>query len=391
MALNNDNVEDNFILLGVLGILDMMNGEQIQIKRICTPTEASSHLAGLIQESTETYGLTSMSAAVKTFLKYGKADMIVECWENSGSKNKQIEKMIYAMRRIDTGLSLCSINDLVKGIATLRELFSQGFDVSADDPVARLFVLMSEGVKKDYGALVTSEEAGFIELIKWAFSKGFYQACLTLIEAKAPGNFVPRGMLYYCNDESQKDHVTELFARKRMQMKSYEYWKMNDIDHYFIKNYFLYKFPNNTMERPRENGKQMVACIDNTNPDYITGYTACNDRQALEDLMFSYMRIGTIRNKTNHAEETEEEEFTLFPDEKEESSKLREITEAIQFFIQSFDKVSENISGKNPVVVRITSDEVKRMAQRLEEKEKAERKKNQNEKIPDADIQKPAA
>ncbi len=378
VAMNSDDMEENLIMLGVLNILDMLNGEQIEIKRVCTPTEAFIHLSGLIRESTETYDVTSMIAAVKTFLNYGKADMIVECWENSGSRNKQIEQMVYAMKRIDTGLSLCSIQDLEKGISTLQELFKTGIDVSVDDPVSTLFVLMSEGIRKDYGRLVTSDESGFIDRIRWAYSKGFYQACLTLIEAKAPEAFVSQGIFYYCNDESQKEYVKEFFARKRMQMKSYEYWKMDNIDHYFVKNYFRYRYPSNTTEHQRENAKTLVSCIDNTDPNFITGYTACDNRQLLEDLLFSYIRIGTIRNDTNHAGSDYDEPDTLFPDEKGDSIKLRTITECIQYFIERFDMVSENVCGKNPSVVKITGFEVKAAARVLEEKEKSQNRLQEN-------------
>lgn len=382
MAMNSDDVEENLIMLGVLNILDMLNGEQIVIKRVCTPTEAFSHLTGLIRESTETYDLASTIVAVNTFLKYGKADLIVDCWENSGSKNKQIEKMVYAMKSIDAGLSLCGIPDIEKGISTLRELFKNGMDVSPDDPVTNLFVLMSEGIKKDYGRLVTSDDVGFIDLIRWAYSKGFYQACLTLIEAKAPADIVEKGMYYYCNDESQKEQAVEFFARKRLQLKSYELWKMNDIDHYFLKNYFYFKFPNNSIEHQRGNAKALVSYTENTDPTRIQCYTACDDSQLLEDLLFSYLRVGMVRNDTNHAaDDHDEEENTLFPDEKGDSPRVRLITECIRYFIQSFDRVSENIRGRNPSVVKISCSDVKRLARTLEEQEKADnhRKKEQSD------------
>ena len=185
-------------------------------------------------------------------------------------------------------------------------------------------------------------------------------------------------MFYYCNDENKKDHATELFARKRMMMKPYDYWKMEDVDHYFVKYNYIFAHNSNTLEYQRENAKNMVGCLDITKPDTLVAYTACDDRKLLEDLMFSYFRIGYIRNKTNHAEETVEEPNSLFPNEKEESSRLRDIRECIQLFIESFEKVCENIRGKDPVVVKITCDEVIRKARTLEEQEKTQRREKQN-------------
>ena len=287
---------------------------------------------------------------------------------------EQVKKMVYAMKRIDTGLSVCSIADIERGITRLRELFENGFDLSDSDENTKLFILMSEGIKKDYGKLVTSE-AGFYDLIKWAYENGFYQPCLTLIESKAPLDIVSRGMFCYCNDESRKDHVTELFAKKRLQMRPSEYWKMNDVDHYFVKYYFYYKNPSDTEEHMRENAKNLLACIDNTDPNKMTGYTVCDDRKLLEDMLYAYLRIGTIRNETNHAEDSAEEEDIQTSEDTGGSSRYQEIAESVKYFIQSYEKVLANVSGKNPSVVRITGREVKAVARRMEKEEKSKNNK----------------
>ena len=373
IAMNNDDMTDNFIMLGIMNILDMFNGDDANIEGVCTPTDATYRLSGMIRDNRDGYSLSYIITAVNTFLKYGKADMIADCWEKSGSQNEQVKKMVHAMKQIDVGLTVCSISNIVKGITSLRELFENGFDLSDCDANTRLFILMAEGIKKEYGKLVTSE-GGFFDLIRWAYEKGFYQPCLTLIESKAPSDMVSRGILYYCNDESQKNHVLELFAKKRVQMKSYDLWKMNDIEHYFLKYYFYNKYPNNTLEHTRENAKNLVACIDNTNPDELTGYTVCDDRQLLVDLVFAYFNIGTIRNSTNHAE-TEREEASLFPDEMGLGSRYKEIIEGIQYFVERYEKVLENVKDKNPNVVTFTSWDVKKAAEKLEPGERDNFKK----------------
>ena len=382
VAMNNDDMTDNFIMFGVLYILDMFNGDDIDIEGVYTPSDANHHLAGSIRESTANYSVSNLITAVNTFLKYGKADMIVDLYEQSNSRNEQLEQMVYAMKRIDTGLSLCYISDIEKGIDSLRELFKQKLNLHSTDLAGRMYLLLSQGISRDYGELVTSDDSGFIELIRWAYSNGFYQACLTLIESKAPADIVGRGILYYCNDESQKEHVTELFARKRVQMRSHEYYKMNDIEHYFIKNYFYFKNSSNTLERQRQNAKTQVESLDNTNPDCITGYTVCDDRQLLEDLFFAYLRIGNIRNKTNHAEDVPEEEDTLYPDNKSVSPRLKQITEVISYFIETYEKILENVKDKKPNVVYVTPGDIKRVASKLEDEMRKERnsaKKNTTE------------
>ena len=103
-----------------------------------------------------------------------------------------------------------------------------------------------------------------------------------------------------------------------------------------------------------------------TDPEQITGYTACDDRQALEDLLFAYYYVGRIRNETNHAAENVEEADTLFPDEKDVSTKLIHIQESIIYFIQAYDKVAGIVSSKDVSTVRITVKDVKAAARRID-------------------------
>ena len=372
MALNSDDMTDNFVMLGVLSILDMLNKDKIKVERVCSPTDAYNRLAGMIRENKEGYDISTLTNAVTAFLKYGKADMIVDLWKQSGSENEQVKKMVSAMQRIDNGLSLCNITDIEKGISDLRELFRNGFTVEGTDYYSKLFILLSKGIQDDYGRIVTADDADFIDRIKWAYSKGFLQQCLTLIESKAPAAIVAHGMFYYCNDENDKPRVTNFFAVKLNEMRSSETWKMNDVDHYFIKYFFRNKYSTDTNEHQRKNAQNQMTCLDNTDPQYLTGYTACDDRQLLEDLLFAYIHVGVIRNETNHASDEQSSSESLFQDDDETSSRLTEIKEAIAYFIQSYDAVLENVRDKNPTVVRITGAEVKSAAKKLKKAGRSE-------------------
>ena len=375
IALNNDDMTDNFVLLSLLDILDAMYSSGVTVRKVWTATDAHYRMAGKIRDDSEGYGMSALVSATRAFLRYGKVDMIVDYWENSLSKNRQVEKMIYAMKRIDTGLSLCCIGDIIEGIGDLRTLFRDGFDLSNSDYYSKLFMLMSEGIKKDYGRLVTEDDAGFIDLVKWAYSKGFYQQCLTLIEARATRDIISRGIFYYCSSDEEKQHITDLLGSLWNDLRPFDRWKMDDIDHYFIKTYKIYKHPPKTLENRRSNARDLLTLLDNTDPDIITAYTVCDDRQALEDLIFGYMHVGFIRNETNHARDRGGEKDTLFPDNKEVSEILIQIQESIEYFIQVYDKVLKLIEGKKPYVVRISTEEVKSAARRIEKernKEKAE-------------------
>ena len=374
VAMNNDNVADNFLTLCVMDLVKTLHSTKINLEKVYTTTNAHYRVAGMIRDDTYSYNMAELTSAAKVFLRYGKVDMIIDSWQHSASKNPQVEKMIYAMRRIDNGLALCSIGDIEKGISDLRTLFQMGFDLSAADYNSKLFILMSEGIKEDYGRLITADDPNFIDLVRWAYGKGFYQQCLTLIESKAPADFVERGIYYYCDDEANKKHVTDLFALKRLGLRNFEFWKMGDIDHYYLKYYFFFKAPSNNVSNQRANARTLVSILDNENPEMITACSACDDRNALEDLLFAYLHIGWVRNETNHANDSYREPETLFPKDSDISYTLIKIDESIRYFIQSYDKVFDNVKDKQPVVIHISEEEVKAAARNLPKPEDGEKR-----------------
>ncbi len=159
----------------------------------------------------------------------------------------------------------------------------------------------------------------------------FYQQTLTLIETNAPENFVKSGVFYYCNDENNREHVTELLARQRLELKPYEYYKMDLIDHYFVKTY------NRTGARGQgsrgDNPQRVYAdlrvkSVGNTDPSLITGYTVCDSMDTLQNV----------------------------------------------YFIDSYEKAMAEAAGKDPEVVLISGDEVRMVADRLKYRKKDERR-----------------
>lgn len=374
IALSNDDMTDNFLILSILDILDTMYGKSVTVMNVLTTSDAHFQLAGMVRNDTEAYGITSLVAATKTFLKYGKVDMIVDCWESSLSKNDQVEKMIYAMRRIDTGLSLCNISDIERGIQDLKDLFNGGFDLSNSDYYSKIFMLMAEGIRKDYGNLLAEGPTNFIDLVKWAYSKGFYQQCLTIIEARTPRQMISMGMYYYCDDENDRERVTEIFAAERSEMKPHEYWKMNDLDHYFIKYHTKFRLPPTSMENNRENAHDYVALLGNNDPAILTPCSVCDDRKALENLIFAYFHVGRIRNETNHAEEVSDDGDSLFTDVRDVSAKMVKISEGIEYFINCYDIVEANVRDKDPHVVRIDVADIKAVSKRIERERAGERR-----------------
>ena len=84
VALNNDDMTDNYVLMNILDIIGTMHEDGITVKNTFTTTEATNAIAGEIRDDTTGYGITELAAATRAFLKYGKVDMLVEYWNRSG-------------------------------------------------------------------------------------------------------------------------------------------------------------------------------------------------------------------------------------------------------------------------------------------------------------------
>ena len=161
-----------------------------------------------------------------------------------------------------------------------------------------------------------------------------------------------------------------MLAQIRSEMRPFEYWQMDSIDHYFLKSYERRDRSGKTEDPQRAYAQQRMRGLDNTDENRITAFTACEDRQAVEDLLYAYYYIGSIRNFINHAEDSDGfTEDKLITEEKDEMTRLVKIREVIQYFINCFEKVTSIIGDRELDVVRINSFEVRTAAKKLETSE----------------------
>ena len=123
VSLNSDDAADTFFVMNMLDIMLTMPGSKTQLKKLFTIRNTPWQMAGIIRDDTEGFGFTELFHAIRSFLKYGKADMIVDIWKKSGEQNEYISGMVYAMRSVDVGLFLCNIPLVEHWILRLRELF----------------------------------------------------------------------------------------------------------------------------------------------------------------------------------------------------------------------------------------------------------------------------
>ncbi|MBQ9606371.1 MAG: hypothetical protein IJV16_04270 [Lachnospiraceae bacterium] len=369
ILLNSDDAADTFVVLNMLDILVSMPGSDTRLKTIFSVRSLQRRMTGIIRDDTAGFGVTELFHAISSFLNYGKADRIVDIWEKSGEQNGSIAGMVYAMRHVDVGLSMCNIPEVEKGILRLRGLF-KGEKLWRDfGYYGVLFGVIAESIREDYGTLLEGDgDIPFIDLVKWAYRHQFYQQTLTLIEAKAPKNLVESGIFYYCDDEKQMDQVARLFAQRRMELKPYEYYKIEHIDHYFIKTCDRGK--TRGMGEKGEDQQHVYAAlrtrsVGNNDPSQITGFTACDSMETLQNLLYAYYHLGDVRNKISHAEAEVLADKRLMVSESDDSSALVWMKDGIDYFIDSYEKAMAEVQSKKPHVVTITGEYVKITAERM--------------------------
>ena len=377
VSLHGDDPTDNYVLMNVLDIIKTIPDSNITVKGIITTLDEDNKMVGTISDDTESYNISELVAATKTFLSYGKADLIVDYWEKYGSHNERIESMIYAMRHIDAGISLCNITEIENGINKLRTLFSDDLAFGDSDYYSRLFTIISEGVKRDYGPLLEGDSIDFIELVKWAYRKKFYQQSLTLIESRAPVEFVKRGFYYYCDNPDDAEEVINKFALVRADLKPHEGYLMEDIEHYFVKYYGRRRLDNRRVRGPRVYGQLRYEDLDEESPDIIKAYTKCEEKESVKNLLYAYYHIGEVRNKTNHAEESSMEDSRLIYDPNDISFRMSWIIESIEYFIKCFDICNSMVHVEEGEIPLVSTQDVRFKANAIRHEREIEAKKLQ--------------
>ena len=378
VSLDNDSAVDSQLLLNLLDIIVSTPGSNVHLKKIYKVFEASGKLTGSIIDSTAVSRSTDLVVAAHAFLNYSKTDMLVEFWENCGERNDRISSLVYAARRVDMGISMCNIQEVQEGIQRLRKLLNDGIAWEDTGDYGLLFSVIAGSIQADYGTLLEGNgDIPFIELIKWAYRHQLYQQVLTLIESHAPVNLVTSGIFYYCDDEDRVDEITKLFARQRLELKSYEQYKLDKIEHYFIKYYdrSLVRLSGSKGEdRNRVYAAARAQSIMNPDPARISGHTACSNIELVQNVLYAYFHLGDVRNKISHADANAMIEQRLIVSENDVSSAVLLMQESIEYFIMSYEKALEDVRGKDPRVVRISPDAVRNLADRMKrERFQAER------------------
>ena len=375
VALGDSPAVSEHLVLNILSIMVKAPVNHIHLKA-WKVFEPAGSMTGVIEENTAVSCSTQLVSAAHAFLNYGKTDMLIEFWENSGEKNDRISRLVYAARHVDLGISMCNLLEVQAGIRQMRALVRDEISWKEEGNYGILFGVIAGCIATDYGLLLEADGTiSFIRLIKWVYRHQLFQQVLTLIETHAPTHLVSSGIFYYCDDAKHMPEVVNLFARQRLELKSYEYYKMDDLDHYFIKNYDRAGIRGGSADdRALAYAARRAESIGNKDPEKITGYTACDSTETVRNVLYAYARLGMVRNKLSHSDFSELAKQNMIVSDDNGSYALRTMMESIEAFIMNYEKALDEVRGKNPKIIRARADDVRQAAEAMA----AENRGNEN-------------
>lgn len=352
---------EGYMILAVLSILGQDENNPINIREIITSHDLERFANPIDNNEMKRYQINNLISGMNAFIRYGKVDEVSAYWQSRQIENTHIDHLLYAMKRVDEGITLCNIGDLEFGIRMLKDVFSNTPKEELPETETNIFSIIEHSIKADYGSILDGDTPDELELIKWALRKKLYQQALTIIEAKIPAAIVNRGMLYYAVDEESKNKALEAFNKSYWEDLPRERWKYDDLTHYFIR-YYGRPQPRYGDYSRMSYGEYRLTSLDpkEDNP-MMKSYSVLGDRkELLKRIITAYYDLGLVRNQINHAGSVRVNPEDV--DITEENPNMVKMLGVINDFVVSYEKarqyIEENVPKDFPIV-SITPEEMK--------------------------------
>lgn len=306
---------DGYVRNAVLSILNNEDSRRIEICRIVATDFSPVNFVNPIVDETKRYQITDLVSGMNAFIQYGRADLIEKYVREANIKEKNTIQLVNQMVLIDHSLSVCNIEDLIRSIRGLRDIFKNKNDKEED----MIFEILEEGIRSDYQELLDSKDGDYISLAKWALRKNFIQQAMTIVEAKMPEELVRRGILYYAKDEDELTYSRNVVNQQKQingndkQAQN----QMEDINRFFIKYYFCYNKKDDVYDYIPDSTGDFIDFGENDGPQdaairylyendgkcegCLHVYTKMNSIQGAIQVRNKYMKFATARNELNHA------------------------------------------------------------------------------------------
>ena len=346
------------LLIQILSMLSDFDDSRLEIREIITTQyDPGSFASPIDNNGLHAYNLRHLVAGMSSFIQFGKVDTLKEYWESQHIRDQHIEKLLYGMKCVDDGISLCQIGDLEYGIKVLKKVFDETSKEDLNELENLVFVMIEEVIRADYGELLAdSNWIDSLALIKWAYRKHFYQQVLTIIESRIPSDLVFKGILYYADDEESKAAAMEEFCRLYYASPGKMRYSFDDLDHYFIKYYGRDKVNHRQSAEQRNNeyAALRAECVTQGHEGMIREKSRLAGKpELLREVLEAYYAIAPLRNMINHAMSRRRDLDLDNINVDEENERLAMLNNAITRFINAYEAALEaREPGEKPVRIR---------------------------------------
>ena len=351
------NRTDGYVKNAVLSIFNNDKHSRIFIRKVVATEFEPRNFASAIVDETNRYRVTDLTAGMNAFIQYGRADLIKNHLRTLGiKKDSHTGKLASAMVEIDHALSICNVTALTRAIDSIREIFNEPASSDSSE-AAEIFRVLENGIRQDYGDLISKPEIDYYDLTNWALSKGFIQQAVTIIESKMPIEFVRKGICSFDDSEREKNiRIFRNIYQNETPDKDKNYF--DNIDNYFIKRYIYSSaadryFKNNrqrikkNLAKPMFLAQKMALLLNASSSDVIKVHSICGPKR-MTSVLEKYYQISEFRNDVNHSSE------------KETAFTYQNIKQAINDFLVTYKNAFNNISWKDFHVRPITLADIKR-------------------------------
>lgn len=351
------DIADSHTLINVLFMLQNEKNKNIDIREIITTTYQPSRFTSPIENQKDRLELSELLSGMNAFLQYGKVYSIERYWNSRNIRDEHIEKLIYAMRTVDVGITLCSVSEMEQGIKMLKMVFADESEPT-DAIESMVFSILESGIKSDYGKLLKGEEINILALVKWAMDKHFFQQALTIIESRVPHDLVSSGIFYYARNKRDLKDYLERMNETYWSVVPKDRYQFDDMEHYFIKFYRRKEAYRKKPKVPVEAYLKLRLDEIYEDDSKVRSYSLYRgDRETLYQFLLSYMQIGNLRNQISHAQEINTNYMEW--DMKQENEKIQILRDRIQEFVKLYEKVRTAIDRSSGKPYLITQEEFK--------------------------------
>ena len=288
------NRTDGYVRSAVLSILENEFGSRFKIRQVIATNFMRENFSNEIVDETLRYSITDLVSGMNAFIRYGKAAQLQEYFRETKQNYKKLNALLDAMASIDKSITSCDIHRMEEGIKKLKDSLRKKNQGPADRN-AEIFSVLEEGIRRDYGSLLdTDESINYIDLIRWALRKDFFQQALTVVEAKLPEQLVSRGILYYPKEQESR-------------LENYRHYKADTYPYIFAKSYLLayvlgWRKPQGKLPREKETKIPLLLPLEVPLSDKTSvGISFSATPESVSALLLTYNQLADMRNSLNHA------------------------------------------------------------------------------------------